>query len=187
MEKRADRIFIAVLALGAFLRFYRLGHQSLWVDEILTLGVSNPKPGLTIWDYLKYNIHGPLHSFAVYLIHFIGMSEAWLRLPSALAGVGAVVFFYAWISRWMGRRVALVASTLFAINPMHVYYSQELRNYSFVLMFGMAACWYFQRLLERESKRTMALFGVSTALAALANFTAAFLFAAHTLIYFMHR
>jgi 4-amino-4-deoxy-L-arabinose transferase-like glycosyltransferase len=186
MEKRKHRLIIAVCVLAAGLRFYRLGHQSLWVDEILTLGVSIPKPGLTIWDYLKYNIHGPLHSFAVYLIHFISVSDTWLRVPSALAGVAGIIFFYAWISRWMGRRIALLASTLFAINPMHLYYSQELRNYSFVLMFGMMACWFFQRLLERESKRVAVLFCVSTAMAALSNFTAAFLFAAHTLIYFLH-
>jgi len=179
------RILVCILFAGALLRIYRLGHQSLWVDEILTLSVSDPKPGLTIWDYLKYNIHGPLHSLVVYLFHLVSTSDAWLRLPSALAGIGAVYYFFKWVSVWMGERTALVAAALLAVSPVHVYYSQELRNYSFPLFFALASCFHFQRYLASQRRRDLAYYVIFIAMAALSNFTAAFLFAAHTLIFFL--
>ena len=80
-----ERAFIVALVVGALLlRVYRIGHQSLWVDELLTLDVSDPKDGLNIWSYVKYNIHGPLHSFVVYLFQLVSSKDAWLRMPSAL-------------------------------------------------------------------------------------------------------
>jgi predicted membrane-bound mannosyltransferase len=187
MRKKERLILLAICSFAAFLRLYRIGHQSLWIDEIFTLTMSNPKPGLNIWDYLRYNIHGPLHSFVVFLFHYISVSDGWLRLPSAIAGIGAVIFFFRWISLWISSRVALLAAALLAVNPMHVYYSQELRNYSFLLFFAMIANYFFHRILKEESRRFFVYFSMSTALAALSNFSAAFLFAAHTVIFFIHK
>ena len=94
-----------------------------------------PKDGLNIWSYLKYNIHGPLHSFVVYLFQLISLNDGWLRIPSALAGAGAVVYFYLWVRLWIGRNTAPIGAVLLALHPLHIHYSQELRNYSFLLFF----------------------------------------------------
>jgi len=187
MSGKEKKIIVTILAAAALLRVFRIGRQSLWVDEILTLSVSDPKSGLTIWDYLKFNMHGPLHSFVVYLFNLINSSDGWLRLPSAAAGVAGVYYFFKWISLWIDRKTAMVGCLLLAVSPMHIYYSQELRNYSFLIMFAMIACCYFHEYLLNGKKRSLAGYCLAVALAALSNFTAAFLFAAHTLIYFMHK
>ncbi|MCK4774865.1 MAG: glycosyltransferase family 39 protein, partial [Candidatus Krumholzibacteria bacterium] len=125
---RNERVFLAALiVVAALFRFYRIGAQSLWVDEMLTVSVSIPKDGLNIWSYVKFNIHGPLHSFVVYLFQLVSRGDAWLRLPSALAGVGVVVYFYLWIRMWVGRYVAQIGAVLIAVHPLLVYYSHELR------------------------------------------------------------
>ena len=177
----------AVAALAALVRLYRLGGQSLWIDEIFTFAVSSPKAGLTIWDYLIFNIHGPFHSFIVYLFQLVSREEAWLRLPSAAAGVGAVCFFYLWIKDWLGRNPARIAALILALHPLHIHYSQELRNYSFLFFFGVAASYFFHRYLAGSRRRDGVLFVFATALGALSNFTAAFFFAAHTVIFFVRR
>ena len=180
-----DRFLLILVASALALRLYRIGTQSLWVDEVLTLIVSNPvKEGLNIWSYLKYNIHGPLHSLSVYLIHFISMSDGWLRLPSALAGAGAVAYFYLWTRTWLGRRVARIGAVLLAVHPLHLFYSQETRNYSFLILFALMACYYFHRLVDNGRRRDWIWYVLAVTLAALSNFTAAFLFGVHSLIYF---
>lgn len=184
-SQRNERLFLVALVVVALLiRLYRIGAQSLWVDEMLTLSVSSPKDGLNIWSYLKFNIHGPLHSFVVYLFQLVSLNDGWIRVPSALAGVGAVVYFYLWIGRWVGRTPARIGAVLMAVHPLHLYYSQELRNYSFLLFFGMMACYYFERSCERGGKRDRAGYVLSMACAALSNFTAAFLFVTHTILFF---
>lgn len=185
---RNERVFLVALIVGALLiRLFRIGAQSLWVDELLTLEVSCPKEGLNIWSYLKFNIHGPLHSVAVYLFQLVSKHDGWLRVPSALAGAGAVLYFYLWVRSWLGRNVARIGAVLLAVHPLHLYYSQELRNYSFLFLFAMMGCYYFERMLAAESRPARFAYVLSIACAALSNFTAAFLFAAHTIIYFMRR
>jgi hypothetical protein len=184
-SRRNERLFLVLLVVAAAaIRFYRIGAQSLWVDEMLTLSVSSPKDGLNIWSYLKFNIHGPLHAFVVYLFQLVSASDGWLRVPSALAGAGAVAYFYLWICRWVGRTPARIGAVLMAVHPLHLYYSQELRNYSFLLLFGMMACYYFERVCERGAARDRFGYVLTMAFAALSNFTAAFLFVTHTILYF---
>lgn len=183
-----DRFLVILVTFALALRLFRIGAQSLWVDEILTVIVSNPvKEGLNIWSYLKYNIHGPLHSLSVYLVHFISMSDGWLRLPSALAGAGAVAYFYVWVRGWLGRNVARIGAVMLTVHPLHMFYSQETRNYSFLIMFALMACYYFHRLVDNGRRRDWIWYVAAVALAALSNFTAAFLFAAHSLIYFARK
>ena len=183
---RHERAFIlALFVVALVLRVYRIGHQSLWVDELLTLDVSDPKDGLNIWSYVKYNIHGPLHSFVVYLFQLVSSKDAWLRLPSALAGAGAVLYFYLWTRSWLGRRVARIAGVMMAVHPLHLYYSQELRNYSFLLFFAMMGCYYFERMMRGDRRGDRVGYVLAIACAALSNFTAAYLFLTHTVIYFL--
>jgi uncharacterized membrane protein len=185
--RKDDRFLLALVIAALALRLFRIGAQSLWIDEIFTINVSNPHEGLHIWDYLKYNIHGPLHSFVVYLFHFVSMNDGWLRVPSALAGAATVVVLYRWVRLWLGERVARVAAVLLVIDPLHVYYSQEVRNYSFLLFFGLLATYYLHRLLIQENRRYFAFYSLAMAATALCNFTAAFLYAAHTLIFLLRR
>lgn len=179
------RFLLGLVVLAAVLRFLYLGYQSIWIDEILTIGQSTPKDGYSIWHLLLHNIHGPLHSFVVYLFRLVHDGDAWLRVPSAAAGVAGVALFYAWAARWLDRRLARVAALLLALHPLHVHYSQEVRNYAFLFLFAMSACYAFERFCERPTRGRGAGYVLAMAAAALSNFTAAFLFVAHSVIYFI--
>jgi predicted membrane-bound mannosyltransferase len=187
MDKKNLRIALALVVAALLLRVFRIGSQSLWVDEILTLGKTIPKSDLNIWDYLRYNIQGPFHSFVVYLFHLAGSQDAWLRLPSALAGAFSVFFFYRWIGIWLGYPVARLASLLLVCHPLHIYYSQELRAYSFLFLFATMTSFYVHRMLVSDKGSTRIAYAVGMALAALSNFSAAFLFAVHSIIYVIRK
>jgi mannosyltransferase len=116
------------------LRLFRLGHQSLWIDEALTwlsAGIGQPY-GLT--DVLE-NVHGPLYGLGLHVWgSFAGDSEWALRLPSALFGIAQVPAI-AWLAtRWLGRETAAPAAWLAAGSPFLVWYSQEARNYSMLML-----------------------------------------------------
>ena len=183
-ERVGERRFtIALIVLAVLVRLFRLGYQSLWVDEMLTLAVSTPEEGLNIWSYLQYNVHGPLHSAVVYLFQLVSRNDAWLRLPSAAAGVAGVVYMYRWTRWWLTPSLARLAALMLAVHPLHVYYSQELRNYAFLLFFALLSCHHFHRLLEGGRARNQVAYVLGMTCAALSNFTAAFLFLAHTIMF----
>ncbi|UCH82911.1 MAG: glycosyltransferase family 39 protein [Candidatus Latescibacterota bacterium] len=187
MDKKNLRIALMLTIVAAILRVFRIGSQSLWVDEILTLGKTIPKHDLNIWDYLKYNIQGPFHSLVVYLFHFISSSDAWLRLPSALAGALSVFFFYRWVGIWLGYPTARLAATLLVVHPLHIYYSQEIRAYGFLLLFATMTGFYLHSMLQEDKTSTRLSYAVGIALGALSNFTAAFLYVVHAAIYIIRK
>ena len=177
------RVLVALIVLAAALRFFRLGAQSLWVDEILTLIVATPKPGFPLGQLLLHNIHGPLHTFVVAMMRQAGEGDGWLRLPSAVAGVLAVPLLYLWVRPRLGSRVALWSAALLAVNPLHLHYSQELRNYAFAVCFVLASCVLLDRLCERWSAGRAAAFALSVAAAVLCNFSACFAFIVQAVVF----
>jgi len=125
---------LALLAL--LVRLYRLQAPSLWVDELFTLrAVATARdvdPGFLLRD-----LHGPLYTALCALLGGMLSGEG-LRVVSALAGALAVPFVHAWARRAAGEREAALAALLMALSPFAVWYGQELRNYSLVLLLASA-------------------------------------------------
>jgi uncharacterized membrane protein len=181
---RETRALVAIVVLGVVLRLFHLGYQSLWVDELLTLEVATPKPGYPIWQLLLHNIHGPLHAFFVFVFRVVSESDAWLRLPSALAGTAAIPLMFLWMRPRFGARTALYGALFLAVNPLHVHYSQELRNYAFAVCFVLAGCVQLDRTVAAWSWRRASVLATLIAAAVLCNFSAVFALVAQTLSYF---
>ena len=177
---RTLRVVLPLLVLlGALLRFYRLGGQSLWVDEILTLKAANIGGSLGLHDVLS-NIQGPLHAVLIHFIARLSTSEAALRCFSAVAGVATIPVVYLLGRDIAGRRVGLVAATLFTVSPFAVWYSQEVRNYSLLLFLSAVSTLAAWRIIVTGG-RAWCLYVASVTLALYSNLSAAFLWLAHTL------
>jgi 4-amino-4-deoxy-L-arabinose transferase-like glycosyltransferase len=120
----------AAILVAGLLRFFRLGHQSLWIDEVFTwygADIGRPMPLSTLLE----NVHGPLYSVVLHAWGKVAGDSEWaLRLPSALLGM-ATVPSLAWMaSRWLGRECLVPAAWLAAGSPFLVWYGQEARNYA---------------------------------------------------------
>lgn len=176
-----QRTILAATLVAAFLRLFRLGHQSLWIDEQFTLAAAG-LPGRIAWRDLLQNVHGPLHTLAVAVAASLGGTSEWvLRLPGALAGI-AMVPAMAWLAaRWSGRETAAPAAWLAAGSPFLVYYAQECRNYAFLML---AAALATAALLECERRcdaRAVARYALLAAAGLLSNFAFALLAPFHLL------
>lgn len=176
IHKRNLTALTVIAVLAALLRFFRLGHQSFWLDEILTVGsYSSPEGGIFYGEKLMWDVHGPLYSLVMHFWSEISSSEAWLRSPGAVAGVVTVILIYFWLRRESGESTALTGALLMAVNPFSIYYSQELRFYSFLTMFVVLSLLAFSRFDEKPSFRTGLLLGLSLGLACLSHFMAVFI------------
>jgi hypothetical protein len=169
-DNRKLAALAAVAALAALLRFFRLGHQSFWLDEILTVGsYTSPGGGISYGVKLMWDVHGPLYSLVMHFWSAFSSSEAWLRSPGAAAGVVTVLLMYLWARRESDERTALAAALLMAVNPFNIYYSQELRFYSFLTMFVVLSLLAFSHFDEKPSLRSGLLLGLSLGLACLSH------------------
>lgn len=157
---------IAAVALGIFVRLYGLDIQSLWYDEIATYIYSLhgfPK-FLTI---MLREVHPPLYQlFSFYWIKMFGYSEIILRMPSAVAGILAVFCIYPMSKKLFGTHTAVSATILMSLSSAAIYYSQEARSYSFLLLFSTISTLLWLSILKKMtesdlSKKELALFGIT--------------------------
>jgi uncharacterized membrane protein len=150
-----------IVAAAAFLRLFYLGEWSLWIDELHTLQVARDA-SLTSRG-VPADQHPPLYYlFISYWISW-GHSEAWLRLPSAVGGLLAVILMWCTGAAWGRRDVALLAAALLAFSALHIWYSREARMYGPATFFWLAAIYFSVQLWRRQSWVDAIGLGASTA------------------------
>jgi mannosyltransferase len=171
---------VGLLAVGVALRFYRLGAQSLWTDEFLSLvDTTVIYHHESFWGSLVHNLHGPLFSLALYAgWQTAGLNEFWLRFPSAVAGCLALWAIYRLASDLYDSHTGWWALLLLALSPFHIWYSQEARNYSFLILFSILSTRYLHRFLSTGRRRAWIHYTWTALAALLSNLSAVFLIAA---------
>lgn len=173
--KREWIVLAAIVAIAAAIRFYRIGYQSFWIDEILSFEASAAPSGVSFSEKILHNVHGPLHAVVINLFRRISDSEGFLRAPSAIAGTMSVILMYKWLVMLGRRDIAPYGALFLALSPFSLYYSQELRYYALMTMFCIVALILYERFLEEPSYRRGALLGLGVTAASLSHFSALFL------------
>jgi 4-amino-4-deoxy-L-arabinose transferase-like glycosyltransferase len=183
-DQALQRTILAATLVAAVLRCFRLGHQSLWIDEQFTR-IAAGVPGPLVWHDLLENVHGPLHALAVAGAAALGGSSEWvLRAPSAVAGV-AMVPAMAWLARrWLGRDTVPAAVWLTAGSPFLVWYSQECRNYAFVMLAAVLATASLLALHDRVTPLRTGRYVLCVLAGVLSNLSFALLVPFHAALWF---
>ncbi|MDH4137020.1 MAG: glycosyltransferase family 39 protein [Anaerolineae bacterium] len=171
---------ITLLALA--LRLYRLGAQSLWYDEGVSVYLARMSlPQLTAWT--ADDIQPPLY---YYLLHFWlplfgqSSSEFVVRFPSLFFGVLTVPLMYSIGQRLFGTMAGLLAAFLAAISPLYLWYSQETRMYTMLTFLCLLSSYLLLKALERRAPPYLPLwlaFVVANVAAAYTHYLAFFVMA----------
>jgi mannosyltransferase len=174
----------ALVALAAALRLATLGEQSFWYDEAFSaVHVFHPTLGATLRAVAHTENSPPLWYLIGWLdVRALGDGAFALRLPSALAGIATVPVAWAIGEQLQGRRAAVIAAALVAVNPLFVWYSQEARVYALLVLVSALAMLCFLRALEEPSRGRMTAFALSGALALLTHYFTVFMLAAMVLV-----
>ena len=160
---------VAVLLLAAGLRILGADHFPVWTDEGWTTWAISTPTLESIIDRLAQDRHPPLFFLAVgYWSRIAGDSHLALRLPSILLGVLTVAMVFRIGDDTFGRTakpgredVSWYGMLMYAVLPVAVYYSQEIRHYGW---FVAAVCWsslLFVRVLRRPRWPLLAMYAVS--------------------------
>jgi 4-amino-4-deoxy-L-arabinose transferase-like glycosyltransferase len=170
---------LGMTLLAAAPRLLGLRAQSLWVDEILTWQTIRPGAGLDFWEQLHDTIQGPLYTAVAWLAVRLGDPELMMRLPLAVAGVLTIPLFGVLAGKLVDGRTARLAVLLLAINPFHVWYSQEGRGYGFLMFFAVIAVLaYLDLAAGRLRRRHITVFIAAVSACILSNLSGLFLWGA---------
>jgi len=169
MFKIDRRVWLLILvALAAILRFYKLGFDSFWLDELFVANEADPHQSLgSLFLALKSSDqHPPLFYLAERcFFYFFGESESTARMLPAAAGVVSIFAVYRLGKEIANERLGLIAGTLTCVNSFHIHYSREARGYMFAFLFSTLSLVYLFRLLKhlrRKDAWIFSLFGLLT-------------------------
>jgi uncharacterized protein (TIGR03663 family) len=174
-------LFIVLLLLAVFTRFYHLGDRVMSHDESLHTQYSYQ---LRQGDGFLPNplMHGPLQFHLIATSFFVlGDSDMTARVPVALAGVAGVILVLAF-RRWLGKVGAWLAALLMLASPFMLYYSRYVRNEGLIVPLTLLMFLAVFKYYETRESRWLYLFVGSLALHYTAKETA-FLYTAALLLF----
>mgnify|MGYP001053484203 CR=1 FL=1 len=155
----------AVILIGAYLRLTDLSRQSLWFDEVDVVVRAQRPLDQVLHTFVQQGENGPLYNLMLALwIRVAGISEIAVRFPSAVAGTLAIPLIYLLGRRVAGSTVGLLAAGLLAISPYHVWYSQEAKMYSIVVLLALASTYTFVAALQTNERLWWVAYVVVTSL-----------------------
>jgi len=138
-----------ILLLAAAARIHHLGQQSIWEDEAFTYyAVTQPN----MIDIVVKDVHPPLYFLGMAVwVPLTGTSEVALRYFSVLPAMLSVAMIYHLakeVARAAGRQaevVALLAALLMALSDAEISLSQEVRMYTWHVLWVCVSLWGFLR------------------------------------------
>lgn len=145
-----------ILFLGLSFRLYGLDYQSMWTDELASWEIAQKNDLKSIIDETIHNDQfPPLYYFLIHYIQkYLGDSELILRFPSAVGGLLSVLAIFFLGRRLYSEKEGLVAAAMMAVMWCPIYYSQEARNYIFLILFSILSVHFWLPIIEcLESNR----------------------------------
>ena len=189
VRRRFDAVLGLVIALGAAVRFVGIGAQSLWYDEVSTrVIVTTPIAHLFNEVRIREGTPPLYYALAAVWTRVVGTDDAKLRSFSAIVGTLAIPVVYA-VVRELGltRRAARIAASLVAVNPFLVWYSQEARAYSLLVLCAALTMLAFARAWTLGRTIDCWYFGAAAALALAVHYFALFFVAPATIALLIER
>ena len=156
-------ILIAILILAAFFRFYNLGFQGAWLDEIHTLKEADPNLSFKELHEVIMMREGIPHFYFI-LVRFFGIifthSLFSIRLLSVVTGILAVYSIYLLGKEMKDKQLGYIAAFLLALQPFHIEYSQEGRSYSLLVLFVIISFYRLVLFLKQPDIKNAVFLGI---------------------------
>jgi len=135
-------LLISITAIAAFIRLYKLGAWSFWIDEMCTVQYACTGH----WYEGPMQISYPVNFLITGLfLRILGISEFGARFFPFLMGCLSIPVMYYFVKKMFNKETAILTALFLAFSPWHIYESQNARHFSllFLLSGSSLFCFYF--------------------------------------------
>jgi len=176
-------LLAGLLVVSLLVRVYDL-NAGLWLDEILThVKYSQLTYGEIITTFDSENQHF-LFTLLAHTSYLLFGESAWaLRLPAVFFGLGSIWALFLLGRELSGPREGLLSAGLLAFTYHHVWFSQNARGYTGLLLWTILSSWLFVRGLSSRGLKDWIFYAVAAALGVYTHLTMGFVLVGHFLIY----
>ena len=180
--------FFALLGIflaGIFVRFYGLGKESVWLDEVLSYEFARNSI-VNLIHQTAADVHPPLYYLILHPFLSLGIREEILRFPSFLFGCLAIPLIYLLGRELYGKSQGLIAAALLAFSPFHIFYSQEARMYPLFLFWVCLSSYLLLLALRRGEWKFWIGYALASALSLYTHYFTIFVLLAQNLYLLVH-
>lgn len=170
------KLIVLIFVFALALRLILITQKNLWFDEIYSWHLSQ-QPFLSIIFTTWSDIHPPLFYFLLKIwIWIFGQSVISLRILPVLCSSISIFFIYPVARKILSEQNSLIVLILFALSPLNLFYSQEVRMAAVNLLFNLASVYYFINLVDsRDSTKGGRLYTIFTILALYTHYFSLFI------------
>lgn len=155
----------AVTLLGGVIRFAGFDTLGLWIDEGYTVMFTRMSWTQVLGLEGAYDSHPPLYFATAKLFGLVFPELIAGRLVCVVAGTLTLPVLYLLARRVTNEWLALSATLILALSPLHMWYSREARMYVPSMLFVALAYWALLEFYTKPGRRWAILYGVSVLLA----------------------
>lgn len=144
-------ILLAIFTIAVLLRVLNLDTADYWRDEAFSIRAAE-KPIRRLIEIIAKDTAPPLHTVLLhYWIKIFGDGEFQTRFLSLIFGLSSIIPTYL-ISKKVFKNYldSFLVIFLFAINPLLIWYSQETRSYSLLLLLGVSSLYFTINIIENS-------------------------------------
>ncbi|QQG44336.1 MAG: glycosyltransferase family 39 protein [Candidatus Roizmanbacteria bacterium] len=188
MKNKKERLILGLIILiGAFLRFFNLGKESLWLDEAYSVKLANVN-FFQIWDKVRTSdVHPPFYYMLLNLwIKTFGDSEFAVRSLSVVFGILSIFMIYKLTQLLFNKNTGLVAALILALSPFHIQYSQEARMYNLLVFLIILSMYFFVKLLNNPNGKILIGYLLTGTLLMYTHYYSVFIFIAQNIYLFIY-
>jgi 4-amino-4-deoxy-L-arabinose transferase-like glycosyltransferase len=148
---------ILLLSLG--LRLIGI-NQSMWLDESISANIAKLSIEKIVPQFSVGDFHPPLFYLVLDLwVKVVGSGVIQMRILSVIFSLITIWLVYKIGSLLKDKKTGLWAAILVGVNPLLIYYSQELRMYSMMTMFLMGAVYFWIKIVKNKETKKSWWFG----------------------------
>ena len=166
-------LLIGILLLATILRLYQLDFQSLWLDEIYTVNISNPNNSIsTVIDEVNLRDGFPYIYFITlkFLFSIFGYSAIVARALSVIGGILSIYLIFKLTNKLINHKAALIASFLMCISSYQIYISQDARPYTLYLAATIFVYYKMLFFLENSNLKNSIYYAIAAGILVNTNF-----------------
>jgi mannosyltransferase len=150
-QRTRGTIWVLLITLGAAsLRVFHIGSKSFSPDEAFSIFLAR-----TGWKTFRHLLLTSEANMALYYLLLrlwsqISDAPSFVRALSVVPGVASIPAIYFLGKTLFSRRAGIVSALLLAANVFHIFYSQEARSYSLLVLLVTCSSLFFARYINNR-------------------------------------
>ncbi|MBI3341976.1 glycosyltransferase family 39 protein [Candidatus Curtissbacteria bacterium] len=125
---------------------------------------TNGKDNPNRYRFVEFPIYNSIVAFVWY---FTGIKDIYARLTTAIITVISTLFLYLIVSRYSGRKTALLSAFFFAFIPYNIFYSTTVLPGPTMVFFLLLSYFTFQKWLDKQKVIWLLICSIATSAAIL--------------------